>query len=91
MDLHVKFIDYVKYYQQTLAKFALSTSANKKKRRRCLFLDYLAYTYPYYSKFFLDAGEENLEFVLECLSSGKGCFPYKVVTGFNSLCYPPKL
>ena len=42
MDLHVKFIDYIKYYQQTLAKFAPSTGANEKKRIQCLFLDYLA-------------------------------------------------
>ena len=91
MDLHVKFTDYVKYYQQNLAKFAPSTGANERKRIRCLFLDYLAYTYPYYRKFFLDLGGENIEFVLECLSYGKGCSPYKVVTGFNSLCYPEKM
>ena len=78
MDLHVKFIDYIKYYQQTLAKFAPSTGANEKKRIQCLFLDYLAYTYPYYSNFFLDLGEENVEFVVlsACLLE-KGVFPTK--------------
>ena len=87
----VKFIDFVKYYQQSLAKRAPSTDANKKKRISSLFLDYLACTYPYYSKFFLDLGEENLEFALECLSSGKGGFSYEVKTGFNSLSATPKI
>ena len=87
---HVKFIDSVKYYQQPLAKLARSTDANEKKRIRSLFLDYLAYTHPYYSKFFLDLGEENIEFALEYLSSGKGCFPYEVVTGFDSLSATPE-
>ena len=68
-----------------------NTDANKKKRISSLFLDYLACTHPYYSKFFLDLGEENVEFALECLSSGKGGFSYEVVTGFNSLSATPKI
>ena len=74
---HVKFIDSVKYYQQPLAKLAWSTNTKEKKRIRSLFLDYLAYTHPYHSKFFLDLGEENIEFALEYLSSGKGVFATK--------------
>ena len=88
---HVKLIDSVKYYQQPLAKRARSTNANKKKRISSLFLDYLACTHPYYRKFFLDLGEENLEFALECLSSGKGGFSYEVMMGFNSLSATPKI
>ena len=34
--------------------------------------------------FFSELTEEEKEFVLDYLSSGKGCFPYEVVTGFNS-------
>ena len=60
----IKFIDSVKYYQQPLAKTARSTDANEKKRMGSLFLDYLAYTHPYYSKFFLDLGQKNIEFSL---------------------------
>ena len=72
---HVKFIDSVKFYQQPLVKLARTADANEKKRIRSLFLDYLAYTHPYYSKFLLDIEEENIEFTLEYLSSGKGCYP----------------
>ena len=106
---HVKFIDSVKSYQQTIAKLARSTGA--KKRIQSLFLDYLGkrnrlrilfVLYYYYSKFFLDLGDFllililivilNIEFVLEYLSSGKGCFPYEVETGFDSLSLlPPKM
>ena len=57
LGCHVKFIDSVKYYQQPLAKLARSNDANEKKRIHSLFLDYLAYIHPYYSKLFLDLGE----------------------------------
>ena len=57
---HVKFIDSVESYQQPLAKRTWSINANEKKRICSLFLDYLAYTHPYYSNFFLDLGEENI-------------------------------
>ena len=60
----VKFIDSVNYYQQPLEKIARSTDANEKKIMSSLFLDYLAYTHPYYSKFFLDLGQKNIEFSL---------------------------
>ena len=91
---HAKSIDSVKYYQQTPAKLARSTDANEKKRIRSLFLDYLDYTHLYYSRCFLDLGEENIEFALGYLSSVKGCFPYEVVASFDSLSLsllPPKM
>ena len=38
------------------------TDANEEKKKiHTLFLDYLAYTHPYYSEFFLDLGEENIK------------------------------
>ena len=60
LGLHAKFIDFLKYYQQPLAKLARSTDACEKKRIRSLILDYLAYAHPYYSKFFINLGEENI-------------------------------
>ena len=47
LGLHVKSIDSIKYYQQSLAKLARSTHANEKKRIRNLFLDYMSCTHPY--------------------------------------------
>ena len=90
LGLHVKSIDSIKYYQQSLAKLARSTDANEKKRIRNLFLDYMSCTHPYWSQFFLDLGEENTEFALEYVPTGKGYFPYEVVTGFDSLSAIPK-
>ena len=37
------------------------------------------------ANFFSELSPEDVEFVLEYLSSGKRCFLYEVVTGFNSL------
>ena len=48
----VKFIDSVKY-QQPLSKLASSTTSEGKKRIECLFLEFLGFQHPYYSKFFL--------------------------------------
>ena len=57
---HIKLMDSAKYYKQPAAKLVGSTNANKKKRIHILFLDYLGYTHPYCSKFFLNLGEENI-------------------------------
>ena len=83
---HVKFIDSVKYYQQPLSKLARSTTSEEKIRIECLFLGFLGFQHPYYSKFFLQSlSEDDRNYALQYLSSGKGCFPYESVTGFNSL------
>ena len=81
-----KFIDSVKYYQQSLSKLATSTSADEKGKIKNLFPDYLGYVHPYYSLFFMnELSQKDKEFVLEYLASGKGWFPYEIVTAFNSL------
>ena len=87
---HVKFIDYIKHYQQPLSKLARSTNPTEKKRISSLFLDFLGFQHPYYSTFFLqDLSEEDRTFVLDYLCPGRGCFPYEVVTGFGSLSVKP--
>ena len=87
---HIKFIDSVKYYQQPLSKLASSANAEEKTRIKSLFLDYFAYEHPYYNKFWMTLLKEDMQFVLEHLASGKGCFPYEIVTGFNSLSTVPE-
>ena len=82
----VKFTDSVKCYQQPLSKLARSTNSSEKEQIQNLFLDYFAFQHLYYSQFFpSDLTKENKNFVLEYLFTGKGCFPYEVVTGFDSL------
>ena len=55
----------------------------KKKLRPCLLIT-LPFNILITIFFFSELTEEEKEFVLDYLSSGKGCFPYEVVTGFNS-------
>ena len=87
---HVKFIGSIKYYQQPISNGARSTDPTEKKRISSLFLDYLGFQHLYYSTFFLqDLSEDDRTFVLDYLCLGKSCFPYEVVTGFNSLSVKP--
>ena len=54
-------------------------------------MDYLGFQYWYYSQFFSnELRVENRNHVLAYLSSGKGCFPYELVTGFNSFASVPE-
>ena len=38
----------------------------------------------------MQLGSEEIMYVLDYLSSGKSCFPYEKVTGFNCLYVIPK-
>ena len=55
----VKFIDSVKCYQQPLSKLARSTTSEEKKSIECLFLEFLDFQHPYYSKFFIQELSED--------------------------------
>ena len=70
---HIKFIDSIKYYQQPLSKLARSANAKEQARIKSLFLDYLGYINPYYSKFFMcKLSHEDRQFALEYLRLWKG-------------------
>ena len=56
---------------------------------KSLFIGYLDFEHPYYKTFFLYLSEDDRNFVLDYLSSSKGCFPYEIVTGFESLSSVP--
>ena len=74
---HFKFIVSVKYYQQPLSKLARSTNKIEKEKIKTLFVDYFAFQHykHYYKHLFLpELTKEKKEFVLDYLSSGKGCF-----------------
>ena len=69
----VTLIDSVKYYQQPLSKLASSTTSEEKLRIECLFLEFLGFEHPYYSKFFLqELSEDDRSYVLQYHFSGKG-------------------
>ena len=79
----VRFIDTVKYYQQTLASLAASMTdlerANVRKNCRRFLAEKLM---------FLTDDQEA--WALDYLSSGKGMIPYQVITDFDSLKKVPK-
>ena len=79
----VRFIDTVKYYQQSLASLASSIAniENENVRKNCR--RFLA------EKLMLLTNEEE-KWVLDYLSSGKGLIPYQIITDFASLKITPQ-
>ena len=79
----VRFIDTVKYYQQSLASLASSIAniENENVRKNCR--RFLA------EKLMLLTNEEE-KWVLVYLSSGKGLIPYQIITDFASLKITPQ-
>ena len=79
----VRFIDTVKYYQQSLANLASSMTnierANIRKNCRRFLAEKLMFL-----------TDEDEAWVLDYLSSGKGMIPYQTITDFDSLKKLPK-
>ena len=79
----VRFIDTVKYYQQSLASLASSMTdierANVRKKCRRFLAGKLMFL-----------TDEDEAWVLDYLSSGKGMIPYQMITDFDSLKKVPK-
>ena len=79
----VRFIDTVKYFQQSLASLAASMTdiekQNVKKNFKKILADRLLF-----------CNEEQENWVLDYLTSGKGIIPYQMVTDFDSLNLTPE-
>ena len=80
----------VKYYQQPLSELAKSTDNVDKDGIKSSYLEYLGFQHPCNSKFFLALSEEDRNYMLSYLNSGKGCFPYESATSFHSLASVPE-
>ena len=74
----VKFIDTVKYFQQSLASLANSMTDEERKNVRKICRNFIADKLLFLS-------EENEKWVLDYLASGKGMIPYQMITDFDSL------
>ena len=74
----VKFIDTVKYFQQSLASLADSMTDDKRKNVRKSCRNFLAGK-------LLFLNDENEKWVLQYLASGKDMIPYQKITDFDSL------
>ena len=79
----VRFIDTVKYFQQSLASLAASMTnderENVKKNCRAFLAEKLMYI-----------KDDDEKWILEYLSSGKGTIPYQMITDFDSLNIKPE-
>ena len=74
----VKFIDTLKYFQQSLASLADSMTDGERKNVRKSCRNFLAGK-------LLFLNNENEKWVLDYLALGKGMIPYQKITDFDSL------
>ena len=79
----VRFIDTVKYYQQSLASLAASMTDTEKEnvRKNCM---------RFLGEKLMFLNNEQEKWILDYLSSGKGMIPYQMITEFSSLEIKPK-
>ena len=79
----VRFIDTVKYYQQSLASLAASMTDIEKEnvREGCR---------KFFAEKLMFLNNEQEKWVLDYLDSGKGMIPYQMITDFSSLEIKPK-
>ena len=79
----VRFIDTIKYFQQSLANLAASMTDIEKNNVRETSKRFLAF-----DLIFLD--QEQQDWILDYLTSGKGIIPYQMITTVDSLETEPK-
>ena len=79
----VRFIDTLKYFQQSLGSLADSMTEIEKENVRKNCRGFLAEKLMFLT-------EEDEKWVLDYLSSGKGMIPYQMITDFDSLKIAPE-
>ena len=79
----VRFIDTVKYFQQSVASFADSMTDIERENVRKICQKSLAEKLLFLS-------EEDEKWILDYLASGKGMIPYQMISDFDSLNITPK-
>ena len=89
IDSQVKFIDTIRYYQQSLASLAKSVDQTEKSCIRSSCQKFIEKN-PTYSANFSSLSDENEEWALEYLSGGKGVMPYEKIMSHEDLNYVPE-
>ena len=79
----VRFIDTVKYFQQSLGSLADSILDTERENVRKICRKFLAEKLMFLN-------DEDEKWVLDYLASGKGMIPYQMITTFNSLNIRPE-
>lgn len=85
----VRFIDSIKYFQQSLGGLASSLTSSEKTEIRKQYHSFLLKLPKLYLKF-LRLNQEDQYWILEYLSTGKGAIPYQMITDSDSLRISPK-
>ena len=80
----VQFTETIKYFQPSLGALASSLTSSEKAAIYKLIKNLLL-SDPKTSKKFLSLNEEDRDWVLNYLSSGKGTILYQLITDFDSL------
>ena len=89
IDNQIMFLDTIKYFQQSLGSIAASMTDNEKLaiRREC---EKFIKKDPNFALNFNLCSDEEKDWVLNYLSTGKGTIPYEMITGFDSLNIEPE-
>ena len=80
----VRFINTVKYFQQSLGSLADSMTDTERDNVRNICKKFLADKLMFLN-------EENEKWILDYLASGKGMIPYQLITDFESLNICPEM
>ena len=80
---HVRFIDTVKYFQQSLGSLAESMTDTERENVRKICRKFLAAKLMFFN-------DDDEKWVLDYLESGKGMTPYQMITNFDALNIQPK-
>ena len=85
----VKFIDTVKYYQQSLAKLSQNCDKVERENIRKSTIHFLE-NHPKYLQRFDSLNKNERHWVVDYLCSGKGVIPYESIKSWSDLDYIPK-
>ena len=89
IGLEVKFIDSLKYYQQSLANLTATLTDNEKIAVRNLTIQFLE-SHSHFSNIWKYLSDHQQEHILDIISGGKGIIPYEMIVNAESLQIMPE-
>ena len=85
----VKFIDSLKYYQQSLANLTATLTTEEKNAVRDLTIQFIT-SHDYFANIWKFLAQHQKDKILDIVSSGKGIIPYEMVVNAESLFIEPE-
>ena len=80
----VKFLDTIKYYQQSLANLAESVTDQEKEKNKSESKRFIK-KYQYFGPIFKNLLLEDQNWVLNYMSDGKGTIPYEILNTYDTI------